>query len=344
MSTRWRNIFFFFGLAAIAVMLLTFESGISDIRSAVLQAGIWLPAVIALWVPIYLMNALSWYLIIKDGNTPRVPFIRVLKMTVTGFALNYTTPFGLMGGEPYRIMELSGYVGTEKATSSVILYVMMHICSHFCFWLSAILLYVSLHFTGVGRYTLEWPTIVMLSVLTVVFVSVCILFARGFRNGFVVRVFGLLNRLPLVRRWSSAFLGAHSAQLRLIDSQICELHRTRRAPFWGSLLLEYSARIVGCIEYQILLGLMIPQITFVDSIIIMAFSSFFSNLIFFLPMQLGSREGGLAMASAGIAIPGSYGLTTALMTRLREMFWIIAGIAVMKIGNRRRDGSKRSDI
>jgi hypothetical protein len=47
-----------------------------------------------------------------------------------------------MGGEPYRIMELTPYVGASKATSSVILYVMMHIFSHFWFWLVSAVLFV----------------------------------------------------------------------------------------------------------------------------------------------------------------------------------------------------------
>ena len=127
MNKRWRNIFFICGVAAVVLMLLTFDADWNRVREVLSQAGIWFPVIIMLWGFIYLINAVSFGLIINDGTNRRVPFGKVFQLTVSGYALNYVTPLGLMGGEPYRIMELSGYVGGKKATSSVILYSMMHI-------------------------------------------------------------------------------------------------------------------------------------------------------------------------------------------------------------------------
>lgn len=131
-----------FGIFAIVVMLCTFDMDYQELWQNLRKAGVWFPAVILLWVFIYYLNAWSWYVIIRDGKHAKVPFWKVYKLTVSGFALNYATPVGLMGGEPYRIMELTPYVGASKATSSVILYVMMHIFSHFWFWLVSVVLFV----------------------------------------------------------------------------------------------------------------------------------------------------------------------------------------------------------
>ena len=61
--------------------------------------------------------------------------------------------------------------------------------------------------------------------------------------------------------------------------------------------------------------------------------SCFANLFFFSPMQLGAREGGFALAAGGLAIPGAFGVYTALITRIRELVWIVIGVMLMKIGN-----------
>ena len=61
----------------------------------------------------------------------------------------------------------------------------------------------------------------------------------------------------------------------------------------------------------------------------------FGNIFFFSPMQLGAREGGFALSVSALSISGAYGVYTSLITRVREVIWIIIGLALMKIGNKR---------
>lgn len=139
-----------FGIIAIIIMLCTMDMDYTDIWRYLKQAGIYFPLILGLWLVVYWVNTISWWLIINDeGRVKGLSFWRVYKLTVSGFALNYTTPCGLMGGEPYRIMELKPFTGVSKATSSVILYVMMHIFSHFWFWFLSTFLYIALYPIGV---------------------------------------------------------------------------------------------------------------------------------------------------------------------------------------------------
>ena len=115
MKKGWRTIFFLFGLAAVVLMLLTFDADWNRVKEVLSDAGIWFPVIVLLWGFIYLMNACSFGLIINDGTGRRVPFGKVFQLTVSGYALNYVTPLGLMGGEPYRILELQQFLfGSRK--------------------------------------------------------------------------------------------------------------------------------------------------------------------------------------------------------------------------------------
>ena len=326
MKEKVRNIFWFFGIFAIVVMLCTFDMDYQELWQNLRKAGIWFPAVILLWVFIYLLNALSWYIIIRDGKHAKVPFWKVYKLTVSGFALNYATPVGLMGGEPYRIMELTPYVGGSKATSSVILYVMMHIFSHFCFWMFSVLLYLVLEPLNIG-----------MGIILAVVGAFCLLaiyfFMKGYKNGMAVRTIRLLCHVPFAKKWANRFLVERKDALERVDTQIAELHKQRKTTFYASLGLEFLARIVGCVEVLFILNILTSNVSFLSCVLIMAFTSLFANMFFFSPMQLGAREGGFALATGGLAIPSAFGIYTGLITRVRELIWIVIGVLLMKVGN-----------
>ena len=327
MKSKYRNIFLIFGIVAIIIMLCTFDMEYDELWSNLKRAGMWLPAVIGLWVFIYLMNAWAWYIIIRDGKKGSpIPFWKVYKLTISGFALNYATPVGLMGGEPYRIMELTPYVGASKATSSVILYVMMHIFSHFCFWLFSILLYLAL-------YPVDTFLLIVFG-LVGFFCSLAIyFFMKGYKNGMAVRTLRLLGHVPFAKKWARRFAEEKQEALQRVDSQIAELHKQRKTTFYASLGLEFLARIVGCLEVYFILNVLTDDVSFIACILIMAFTSLFANIFFFSPMQLGAREGGFALSASGLSIPSAFGVYTSLITRVRELVWIIIGVLLMKVGN-----------
>ncbi|MCF0208787.1 MAG: flippase-like domain-containing protein, partial [Bacteroidaceae bacterium] len=154
----------FFGIGIVAFVIMSMQLDFQEVADGIKRAGYWFPAVILLWALLYIINTISWGVIIKSLQAPLSPHTEeencpngtpthigrlgslwLYKVTVAGFALNYATPGGLMGGEAYRISQLTPKIGIEKASSSVILYVMTHIFSHFWFWLVSAILYILLY-------------------------------------------------------------------------------------------------------------------------------------------------------------------------------------------------------
>lgn len=332
MKSKYRNLFLAFGVVAVVIMLFTFDMDYSELWSNLKRAGYYFPLIVFLWVFVYLLNATAWYQIIRDGKKAYVPFWRVCKLTVTGFALNYVTPVGLMGGEPYRIMELKPFIGVERATSSVILYVMTHIFSHFCFWIAAVIIYVCFY-----------PVNFFMGVVMVLILLFCLfftaLFVRGYRSGMAVAFVRICSKIPFLKRYASTIADKYSDQLKEIDGQIALLHHKRKRTFYAALFLEFAARVLACMEVWLILNILTSDVSFIDCILIAAFSSLLANMLFFMPMQLGGREGGFALAVGGLSMSGAYGVYTALITRVRELIWIVLGLALMKIGNKQSDNA-----
>ena len=67
---RLNNLFFFLGLAAVVVMLFTFDVSFVELWEHILHAGYWLIPIVGVWIIIYGINALSWQTIIKAKTSP----------------------------------------------------------------------------------------------------------------------------------------------------------------------------------------------------------------------------------------------------------------------------------
>ena len=72
-------------------------------------------------------------------------------------------------------------------------------------------------------------------------------------------------------------------------------------------------------------------LTYLHSVLIVAFTTLFANLIGFLPMQIGVQEGGFVLSIAALGLSAALGIFVSIICRVREILWIAIGMALMKI-------------
>ena len=325
MRKKYQNAFFIFGLTVLAIMVTQLD--FQQVWEGVTHAGYWFLAVIALWGGLYILNTGAWWIIIKsqdDTQKPPLSFWWLYKITISGFALNYATPGGLMGGEPYRIMALSPKIGTERASASVILYVMTHIYSHFWFWLLSVPLYLL-------TQKLTPLVVPLLAAVTVFCLSAIWFFLKGYKKGIAVTGMSLLSHFPMIKRWAQPFFERNRERLTEIDHQIAALHNQNPRTFVSAVMLELVCRVVSALEIFFILLVIMPSVNYVQCILILAFTSLFANMLFFMPLQLGGREGGFLMSTGGLGMTAAYGIFVALLVRLRELIWTAIGLALIKM-------------
>ncbi len=323
-SKIYKVLFMLIGIGTLAYMIQAM--GIDEIWNNLEKIGWWFLPVLGSWAVLYWMNAMAFKAIIEEPELPQtdVPFWKVLQLTISGYAINYITPFVALGGEPYRIIELKKYVGGSKAGSSVLLYGVMHILSHILFWVASVFLILWF----VPASTMVNAACAAIFVMAIICTW---LFTKFYKKGITVSLLKALSKLPLVGKKVNHLLETKYETLNDVDQQVKNLFQNRRDRFYKALFWEFVARVVGCFEiYFIGLALDI-NIDFVDAMIISSGSSLFANLVFFFPMQLGTREGGLAMAVMSIGLPAKVGIFMGVVTRIREIVWIMIGLGWMSL-------------
>ncbi|MCM1079375.1 MAG: flippase-like domain-containing protein [Bacteroidales bacterium] len=338
MSQKVKYIFLTIGITAIIVMFLTFDISLDELCRDMKRTGFRMVAILGLWGGLYAMNTLAWRIIIRGSGDCPVSFLHLMRLTITGFALNYSTPVGLLGGEPYKVLAMTPHIGGQRATSSVVLFSMMHVFSHFWFWITSIFLYIIISpeiFLSPASYIVILP-------MTLFCLTGIYFFMKGYRNGMVIKLVSIIGRIPFCGKWAQSFYTAHSDELQKIDRQIAELHGQNKRSFYLSFVLEYAGRVLQSIEIFLILtvfGREAGMLTFVHSFLILSFTSLFANLLFVFPLQLGGREGGFVMSTAQMGMTTEVGIFISIVCRVRELFWAAIGMLfILKEHSRRQTG------
>lgn len=317
---NYRTLFFLIGLGMLAYLI--YKLGFQAIFENIAKTGWWFGAVVGIWLIIYVLNALAWFFIIGDEKK-EIGFRRILKFTISGFAINYITPFVSLGGEPYKVLELNKHLNKNHSVATVISYNMMHVFSHFFFWLTAVIaLFISLE--------LKTANIIFLVVALIICIGVIYLFYAAYKKGIVKTAISLFAKIYFARLFVKKIKDKQDL-LDEVDSHIISLYSDRRNEFYIILFLEYFARIIGSLEFYFILRAISLDISLFEAFLISAGSSLFANLFFFIPMQMGSRESGFYLVFQSLKLTPAIGVYVSLITRIREFFWILTGLVLIKI-------------
>jgi uncharacterized protein (TIRG00374 family) len=295
---------------------LLWSLGFHVIYQNVMATGWWFLAILGVWCVTYSLNGCTLGLLLGPDRY-RVGPPRILGTIVAGFAMNYATPVLHMGGEPFRIMVLSEWIERSRAAFATIAFKAFNTVATVSHWLIGLVVFVCIA-PAEHRAAALVTLVVLASLLAAIFVSI----ARAKRGVFAVLMDFISRRSrlgPLQR------LIAHETTLHEIDAHLSDLYEARQA-WLGAWTFEVLARIAGTGEIFFILRALGYDIPFTTALCIDAASSLALNVLFFVPFELGVREGGLYLILPIFGVPPEVGIYAGLVSRVRELFWIGVGL------------------
>lgn len=275
---KYHNYFFLIGVLVLAFMV--YKLGVKTIYENLRNTGWWFIPIFGIWIIVYFFNAWSLNIIITDGTpeSKKVKISQLMKLTISAYAINYMTPLSI-GGEPYKALKLKDDLGTHKATSSVLLYVMMHYVSHFFFWLISIPVFI---------FIMPEVSGVIQIVLWAVFLScvMLILWAYSvFTKGVIKNALSIATRFPFVGRKIRLYRDKNQHHLNEMDLLISDLYTNRKKDFFASLFVELISRYISCFEVYFMAIPLAFDLSFIQSYLIVSIATLIANIFFLHPCK-----------------------------------------------------------
>jgi uncharacterized protein (TIRG00374 family) len=290
------------------------------------QTGwVFLP-ILLLYGVVYACNAGAWRLVMA-GEPSRPPFWRTYAITTAAFALNFLTPMVNVGGEPFKIAAVAPWLGVRRAAGSVVIYQMLHTFGMLLSFLTALL---------VGALLLP-PAPAVLATLAVAFavlLALTLLLFTGHRRGVLEAALNLLHRVPLVARLARR-LEPKRAMLALMDEQITAFYHRAPRRFAQALALEYVSRCIFMGEYLLIALSVGLHIGYWEAYVIGGLTQLVQNVVFFVPFEVGTKEGTLYLLFRLLGLDPALGVYTAIVSRLRDLVWIGIGLGFVWLAGRR---------
>jgi uncharacterized protein (TIRG00374 family) len=250
-----------------------------------------------------------------NGRYPRVPLLRLFRMAMAGYAINYLTPTACVGGEVSKAALLAPTQSGPEAASSVLLDKLSTAFAH-------LLLAV------VGALFLLWrvhlPFVLLAAMVATTGLLICamVAFLLLQKHGKL----GSLCRWLAERKLGGRPMQQAAEHVSEVDEALKHFYRERPRDLALSVwwhLLGHSAAILQAWLFLYLLKQPAPLVTVAGAGFL---SLWFDLLTFAIPLNLGTLEGSRIVTFKALGCPGLMGMAFGVAVRIAQVFWACFGL------------------
>jgi len=313
-SRRLQALLFVVGSAVFAYLVA--RIGVGTLLADARRTGWMFIPIVLLYGGVCACNSGAWRLVMA-GEPSRPPFWRAWAITVASFSLNFMTPLVNVGGEPFKIAAVAPWLGLRRAAGSAVIYQMLHTFGMLLGFLTAVVL-------GLIFLPHTPLIVVLLATAFVVLAALTLLLLTGHRRGMLAGALDLLHRVPLLDRLARR-LEPTRATLASMDEQIT----------LEALALEYASRCLFMAEYLLIAWSVGLDIGYARAYVIGGLSQLVQNVLFVVPFEAGTKEGALYLLFQLLGLDPALGVYTAIVSRVRDLAWIGAGVGLVWLSGRR---------
>ncbi len=316
-----------FLLGATLLTILIVHSGPLALWHTI-SSSVWVAVpLVALWGVVYACNARAWMLLMPN-RPPEFTFGRAYILTISSFAMNYAIPSFSLGGEPLKVAGATPWVGKRRAVGSVVGFRFLHGISHVIVFLTAVIPAAILlpHTPGIFA---------LLALATLVFGGVAYFLLSRHRDGLFERGVATLCKIPGLRPLATR-LEANRPRLQELDRELTAIHAVPGHFKWA-VATEVTGRLLSTFEYTILLYALGLGFDPLRAYVVTNMASVLANILFFIPFEMGSKEGGAYVVFAWLGLDPQLGTSAALLSRVRELTWVAIGLcAILLAGGQKK--------
>ncbi len=309
--------------------------GLERLWSDATAAGWMFIPIVVLYGMVCALSAGAWQMILAD-EAGRPPYHVTLATYLGGLSINFLTPMVNAGGEPYKVAALAPYLGVARATGAVILHTMLKAMSFLLVWATALVLGLWLLPHRLPFIALEATGLALVGILAAIVFT-------AHRRGGLEFLLDLLHRVPLLTRAARAW-ERHRPALARLDRQITDFYHRDPGRFRRALALQYASRAVLMLEFCLIAAALGLRLGYVQAFVIGGLEQLATNLAFFVPFELGTREAMSYLLWGWLGFDPAVGVFAAVVSRVRDLLWIGVGLLLIWVGGRStaRAGSVRA--